>query len=127
MLGWTVGSVLSLACLPLTAAAQNAGVPAQDGVLGVITPDDAPIWAVTTGDASLRGQPDIADNRFGFARPGTPLRVLGYSGDWAYVYNPHTQGTAYVYANLLAPERRRRGTYRWPRHPCWRRSRIRSS
>ena len=98
-----MGSVLSFACLPLSAAAQNAAVPAQDGVLGVITPDDAPIWAVTTGDASLRGQPDIADNRFGFARPGTPLRVLGYSGDWAYVYNPHTQGTAYIYANLLAP------------------------
>jgi hypothetical protein len=52
---------------------------------------------------SLRGQPDIADNRFGFARPGTPLQVLGYNGDWAYVFNPHTQGTAYVYSNLLAP------------------------
>jgi hypothetical protein len=31
------------------------------------------------------------------------LWVLGYTGDWAYVYNPHTQGTAYVYSNLLAP------------------------
>ena len=102
MLAWTVGSVLSLACLPSTAAAQTASVPAQD-VARVLSPDDVPTWAQTTGDASLRGQPDIADNRFGFARPGTPLRILGYTGDWAYVYNPHTQGTAYVYANLLAP------------------------
>jgi L,D-transpeptidase-like protein/SH3 domain-containing protein len=62
-----------------------------------------PKWAVTTGDASLRAQPDVADNRFGFARPGTPLQVLSYNGDWAYVYNPHTQGTAYVYSSLLAP------------------------
>jgi len=69
-----------------------------------VTPaDSGPIWAVTTGDASLRGQPDIADNRFAFARPGTPLRILGYSGDWAYVFNPHTQGTAYVFSSLLAP------------------------
>jgi L,D-transpeptidase catalytic domain len=117
MLGWTLGSVLSYACLPLTAAAQDASVPAQEAATaavspdsglvapdsGLVAPDRGPIWAVTTGEASLRGQPDIADNRFGFARPGTPLQVLSYTGDWANVYNPHTQGTAYVYANLLAP------------------------
>jgi hypothetical protein len=103
MLRWTLGSVLSLTCLPLTAAAQEASVPSHDAVRGPISPDREPIWAVTTGDASLRGQPDIADNRFGFARPGTPLQVLSYSGDWAYVFNPHTRGTAYVFANLLAP------------------------
>ncbi len=62
-----------------------------------------PLWAVTSSDASLRAEPDIADNRFGFARPGTPLQVLGYSGDWAYVYNPHTQGTAYISSALLSP------------------------
>ena len=99
MLSWTIGSVLGLAFLPSSAAAQAAR-----GAVSTFTPvDGGGMWAVTTGDASLRGQPDIADNRFGFARPGTPLWVLGYSGDWAYVYNPHTQGTAYVYSNLLAP------------------------
>jgi hypothetical protein len=100
MLRWTLGSVLGLAWLPSVAAAQEA---AQDTTSGVIPADGDPIWAVTTGDASLRGQPDIADNRFAFARPGTPLRILGYSGDWAYVFNPHTQGTAYVFSSLLAP------------------------
>jgi hypothetical protein len=114
MLGWTLGSALGLACLPLTAAAtaaaqeatgtaQTASVPAQDAIRAVDVPDNSPIWTVTTGEASLRGQPDIADNRFGFARVGTPLQVLGYDGDWAYGYNPHTQGTAYIYANLLGP------------------------
>jgi L,D-transpeptidase catalytic domain len=100
MLRWTLGSVLGLAWLPSTAVAQEA---AQDTTSGVTPADSGPIWAVTTGDASLRGQPDIADNRFAFARPGTPLRILGYSGDWAYVFNPHTQGTAYVFSSLLAP------------------------
>jgi hypothetical protein len=65
--------------------------------------DIAPIWMVATGEASLRSAPDIADNRFGFVRAGTPLQILNKDGDWAYIYNPHTQGTAYVYANLLAP------------------------
>ena len=68
-----------------------------------LNPIGGPIWATTLGEASLRGQPDIADNRFGFARPGTPLKVLGASGDWTYVFNPHTQGTAYVSSSLLAP------------------------
>ena len=45
----------------------------------------------------------LADNRFGFARAGTPLRVLDLSGEWAYVYNPHTRGTAYIASSLLAP------------------------
>ena len=99
MLTWTIGSVLGLALLPSTAAAQAA----HDAVSGLTRVDGGGMWAVTTGDASLRSQPDIADNRFGFARPGTPLWVLGYTGDWAYVYNPHTQGTAFVYSNLLEP------------------------
>ena len=103
MLGWTLGSVLGLAWLPSTAAARGAAETGQDPATGLIPVDGDAVWAVTTGDASLRGQPDIADNRFGFARPGTPLRILGYTGDWAYVYNPHTQGTAYVYTNLLMP------------------------
>jgi hypothetical protein len=68
-----------------------------------LNPIGGPVWAMTIGEASLRGQPDIADNRFGFARPGTPLKVIGTSGDWTYVFNPHTQGTAYVSSSLLAP------------------------
>jgi hypothetical protein len=102
MLGWTAGSVLSLAMLPRVAAAQAISKAPQEAA-GITTVVGDPIWAVTISDASLRGQPDIADNRFGFARPGTPLQVLGYSGDWAYVYNPHTQGTAYVSSSLLGP------------------------
>jgi hypothetical protein len=99
---WTLGAALSFVWPASTTSAQSARVPAVDPSSGGPAAV-GPIWAVTTGDASLRGHPDIADNRFGFARPGTPLQILDYTEDWAYVFNPHTQGTAYVYANLLAP------------------------
>jgi len=102
MLGWTLGSMLGLAYLPTIALAQGVSEPDQDAA-GLTSVDGGPMWAVATSEASLRGQPDIADNRFGFARPGTPLQILGYTGDWAYVYNPHTQGTAYVSSSLLGP------------------------
>ena len=98
MLRWAAASAVGLAWLPRAAYAQTTSAAPQDAA-GV----GDTVWAVTSSDASLRAQPDIADNRFGFARPGTPLQILGYSGDWAYVYNPHTQGTAYVSSALLSP------------------------
>lgn len=103
MLRLGLASLLGLAVLPRVALAQAE--PGQDQAdTPDLTPvDGGPVWAATTGDASLRAQPNVADNRFGFARPGTPLQVLGYTGDWAYVFNPHTQGTAYVASNLLSP------------------------
>jgi hypothetical protein len=103
MLRWTAGAALGMALLPRLAVAQSATDDAPQDAASLTAVSGDPVWAVTTGDASLRAQPDIADNRFGFARPGTPLQILGYSGDWAYVFNPHTQGTAYVASNLLAP------------------------
>lgn len=105
MLRLSVASVLGLAALPSIASAAPlsiADVPTRDD-WSVANPIGGPVWAVTTGDASLRATPDIADNRFGFARPGTPLKVLQQQGDWTYVFNPHTQGTAYVSSALLAP------------------------
>ena len=99
--------MLGLTALPrIASAAPSANVvappPTRDD-WSVANPIGGPVWAVTTGEASLRAEPDIADNRFGFARAGTPLKVLGSSGAWTYVFNPHTQGTAYVSSSLLAP------------------------
>jgi len=103
MLRLGLASVLSLAALPTVASAQVAtSTPTMDDWPD-LNPIGGPVWAVTTGEASLRAQPGIADNRFGFARPGTPLQILGTAGDWTYVFNPHTQGTAYVASSLLAP------------------------
>ena len=91
------GTAVGLALSPGLAAADSPLTPPVDP-----SGDDS-TWVVTISEASLRARPEIADDRFGFARAGTPLRVLGYEGDWAYVYNPHTDGTAYVANNLLAP------------------------
>src|SRR5215469_6132455 len=112
MLRLGAASVLGLTALPSIAsaaplspfapAAPAPREPARDD-WSIANPIGGPVWAVTVSDASLRAEPDIADNRFGFARPGTPLKVLGTSGQWAYVFNPHTQGTAYVSTSLLAP------------------------
>jgi hypothetical protein len=89
---------------PASANAQSLAIPVPaDAADRAAKAAALPRWMVTTSDAALRAEPDIADNRFGFARPGAPLQALSYDGDWAYVYNPHTQGTAYVYSSLLAP------------------------
>src|SRR5579872_5821610 len=105
VLRWSIASALGLTLFPTIAAAQSAPEAASPPPIDD-WPDLNPIgpqWAVTTGEASLRATPDLADNRFGFARAGTPLQILNSSGDWTYVYNPHTQGTAYVSSSLLAP------------------------
>jgi hypothetical protein len=106
MLRMGLASVLSLAALPSIASAQEASTapaPTMDD-WPMASPIGGPVWTVTTGEASLRATPDMADNRFGFARTGTPLQVLSTtSNGWSYVFNPHTQGTAYVSSALLAP------------------------
>jgi hypothetical protein len=104
MLRLSLASVLGLAAFPSVASAQEAIAtpPAMDDWASA-NPIGGPVWAITTGEASLRAEPDIANNRFGFARAGTPLQILGTSGGWTYVFNPHTQGTAYVASSLLAP------------------------
>src|SRR5438067_1001307 len=97
-----LSSALGLAAFPSLASAQSdSATPTIDD-----WPNANPIgptWVITTGEAALRGEPDLSNNRFGFARAGTPLQLLGTDGDWSYVFNPHTQGTAYVYSNLLTP------------------------
>jgi lipoprotein-anchoring transpeptidase ErfK/SrfK len=105
MLRLSAASVLGLAALPTIASAQEAiATPPSMDDWPTANPIGGPVWAVTTGEASLRAEPDIADNRFGFARTGTPLQILGSSSNgWTYVFNPHTQGTAYVASALLAP------------------------
>ena len=103
MLLWGLASVLSLGALPSIASAQEASTPPSMDDWPDLNPIGGPVWAMTVSEASLRAEPDIADNRFGFVRPGVPLKVLGSSGDWTYVFNPHTQGTAYVSSSLLAP------------------------
>ena len=97
-----MATVLGAVAVPSLASAQQTTPPPMMDDWPHANPIGGPVWAVTISEASLRAQPDIADNRFGFARPGTPLQILNRDGDWTYVFNPHTQGTAYVSSGLLA-------------------------
>jgi hypothetical protein len=73
----------------------------------VTSPDQAAFaaWAVTLGPTPLHSQPDQASETFRELRPGSPLQILGYTEDWATVYDPRPgqQGTAYVRSDLLGP------------------------
>ncbi|MBV9173082.1 MAG: L,D-transpeptidase family protein [Chloroflexi bacterium] len=64
---------------------------------------DTPEWAVAVQAAALHSQPDEGSEQFTTVRPLAPLQILGYAGDWAYVLNPRTKGTAYVKSDLLGP------------------------
>jgi hypothetical protein len=64
---------------------------------------DSPLWAVALQPATLRSQPGDGGAAFATLRPNSPLQILGYAGDWAYVYNPRSRGTAYVRSDQLGP------------------------
>jgi len=64
---------------------------------------DSPLWAVALQGVTLRSQPDDNAEQFSSLRANAPLQILGYAGDWAYVYNPRGKGTAYVKSDQLGP------------------------
>jgi hypothetical protein len=64
---------------------------------------DTPQWAVALQPVVLRSQPDPSGEQFTTLRARAPLQILGYAGDWAYVYNPRAKGTAYVPSDQLGP------------------------
>jgi hypothetical protein len=93
-------AVLVLAIAVSPALAQSDGPPSAEAALQLL---DAPEWALTLGSARLRSQPDPDGEVFGDVRALAPLQILGYDGDWAYVFNPRTKGTAFVQSDLLGP------------------------
>lgn len=89
--------VVGLGAMPAHAqSTSESGAPTTE-------PVDSPTWAVALAPTTLRSQPDDAAEAFGRVRPLAPLQVLGYAGDWAYVYNPRAKGTAYVPSAVLGP------------------------
>jgi hypothetical protein len=69
------------------------------------TPDQAANaqWAVTLGSATLHSQPDDNSEQFSTLTAGSPLQILSYQDNWAYVYNPRGKGTAWLHSDLLGP------------------------
>src|SRR5207244_270677 len=90
----TVERWCALAAAPYAQLASEPPLPANEPLAG-------PIWVLLLEPTALRSQPDDAAEAFATLRPLAPLPVLGYAGDWAYVYNPRTKGTAYVASALL--------------------------
>ncbi len=77
------------------AASPSAPAPApatQDGT-----------WTITLRAGDLHAGPDAATDVLATLPQFSYLQVLGYQGEWAYVYNPRARGTAYAPSNLLGP------------------------
>src|SRR5205814_10510609 len=60
-------------------------------------------WAVSLDAAELHAGPDRTTDVLARVPQFSYLQVLGYQGDWAYVYNPRAGGTAYAPSSLLGP------------------------
>ena len=72
----------------------------------VSSPSPSPasgMWTVTLGAADLHAGPDASSAKLASVPQFSYLQVLGYQGEWAYVYNPRARGTAYVPSNALGP------------------------
>ena len=97
LLGWVVALSLATPALAQPTPSPNP-VTSPDKVNGAT-------WVVTLGPTPLYSQPDDTSEEFRELRPGSPLQILGYVQDWAWVYNPRPgqQGTAYVPSDLLGP------------------------
>jgi len=93
-----VALVLLLAAVTPVLAQSDA-----DPAAPTLQPLDSPLWAVALQPTALRSQPGDEGEQFATLRPSSPLQILGYVGDWAYVYNPRSRGTAYVRSEQLGP------------------------
>jgi hypothetical protein len=87
------------------AAGTPAATPAQPAATAApVPPQGADAnWTVTLGSADLHAGPDASTDTLASLTQFSYLQILGYTGDWAYVYNPRAKGTAYVRSNLVGP------------------------
>jgi hypothetical protein len=69
----------------------------------VAAPQPDGSWTVTLQNADLHAGPGAETATLAQLPQFSYLQVLGYQGDWAYVYNPRARGTAYVRSNLVGP------------------------
>jgi lipoprotein-anchoring transpeptidase ErfK/SrfK len=65
--------------------------------------DPSAAWTVTVQPTELHAGPDAGTDVLSRIPQFSYLQVLGYAGDFAYVYNPRARGTAYAPSALLGP------------------------
>jgi hypothetical protein len=84
-------------------SAAPAPAPATPAPTETPAPQADNVWTVTLQPIQLHAGPDGSTSTLATVPPFTYLQVLGYQGDWAYVYNPRAKGTAYAPSGLLGP------------------------
>jgi hypothetical protein len=65
--------------------------------------DPSAIWTVAMNATDLHAGPDAGTDTLARVPQYSYLQILGYQGDWAYVYNPRAHGTAYALSTILGP------------------------
>jgi L,D-transpeptidase-like protein len=69
---------------------------------GAVFAADGPAqWAVPMVTTHLYSGPGEDTTDFGALKAYTPLQILGYSGDWAYVREPRGGGSAWIRTDVL--------------------------
>lgn len=84
---------------PAPAPAATASAPAATASAA----SAAGIWTVTLDPIDLHAGPDASTDKLADVPQFSYLQVLGYQGDWAYVFNPRAHGTAYAPSSELGP------------------------
>jgi hypothetical protein len=62
-----------------------------------------PVWVVNLEALPELSEPDENSDALGNLRQFTYLAVLGYSGEWARVFNPRTRGIGFVPSGAIGP------------------------
>ncbi|MDQ6669329.1 MAG: L,D-transpeptidase family protein [Chloroflexota bacterium] len=86
-----------------SAAALAVSSPVAASPMQTPGPTTTGTWTVTVQPAELHAGPDPGSDVLSKIPQFSYLQVLGYVGDFAYVYNPRARGTAYASSALLGP------------------------
>jgi L,D-transpeptidase catalytic domain len=87
----------------MDAGAPSAAVAPAPTPAPAAGPDSSAPWTVSLSAIDLHAGPDASTDTLANVPQFSYLQVLGYQGDWAYVYNPRARGTAYAPSNALGP------------------------
>jgi hypothetical protein len=107
-LRWTSAANGASAAVPASQSATPAPTPTPapaqaQAPQGGPSNDPSAIWTVAMNATDLHAGPDAATDTLARVPQFSYLQILGYQGDWAYVYNPRAHGTAYALSNILGP------------------------
>jgi lipoprotein-anchoring transpeptidase ErfK/SrfK len=95
--------ISSQSAVPESAVGTAARLPSANEASAAPAADASATWTVTVQPVDLQAGAEAGTDVLSRIPQFADLQVLGYSGDWAYVYNPRARGTAYVASAMLGP------------------------